>query len=108
MVPLFGEGHEEAFLAFFVLQGDHGLLDVVVVGFELLVEIDGLVRETGEGEADAFEFAGALDAAAMLGADVDGDGVEEVLVVVVAGEAAGLFEVEDVFEGGAFELRVVH
>ena len=108
VVPLFGEGHEEAFLALFVLQRHHGLLDVVVVGFELLVEVDGLVGEAGEGEADAFEFAGALDAPPVLGADVDGDGVEQVLVVVVSGEAAGLFEQEDVFERGAFELRVAH
>lgn len=44
----------------------------------------------------------------MLGADINCDGVEEVLVVVVAGEAAGVFEAEDVFEGGAFELCVGH
>lgn len=108
MVPLFREGHQEAFLALFVLQRHHGLFDVVVVGLELLFEVRSLVVEAGEREADAFEFALALDAAAMLGADVDGDLVEEVLVMVVAGEAAELFKVEDVFEGGAFEFGVGH
>ena len=108
VVPLLGEGHEEAFLALLVLQRDHGLLDVVVVGLELLVEVEGLVGEAGEGQADAFEFARALDAPPVLGADVDGDGVEEVLVVVVPGQSARLFELEDVFERGALQLRVAH
>ncbi len=107
VVPLLGEGHEEALLALFVLQRDHRLLDVVVVGLELAFEVGGLVVEAGEGELDGFELAGAGDAAAVLGADVDGDGVEEVLVVVVAREAAVLrLEAEDVFEGGAFEVGV--
>lgn len=107
VVPLLGEGHEEAFLALFVLQRDHRLLDIVVIGLELAFEVSGLVVEAGEGEPDGFELAGAGDAAAVLGADVDGDGVEEVLVVVVAREAAVLrLEAEDVFEGGAFEVGV--
>lgn len=107
VVPLLGEGHEEALLALFVLQRDHGLLDVVVVGLELAFEVGGLVVEAGEGEFDGFELARAGDAAAMFGADVDGDSVEEVLVVVVAREAAVLrLEAEDVFEGGAFEVGV--
>ena len=108
VVPLLGEGHEEAFLALFVLERHHCLLDVVVVGFELLFEVAGLVVEAGEGQTDTFEFALALDAAAVFGADVDRDFVEDVLVMVVAGEVAGLFEVEDVFEGGAFEFGVGH
>lgn len=107
MIPLLGEGHEEAFLTLFVLQRDHGLLDVVVVGLELAFEVGGLVVEAGEGEFDGFELAGAGDAAAMLGADVDGDGVEEVLVVVVAREAAVLgLKAENVFESGAFKVGV--
>ena len=108
MVPLLRKGQEEALLALFVLQRHHGLLDVVVVRLELLVQIDRLVIEAGEREPDAFELALTLDAASVLGADVDGDGVEEVLVVIVAGKAAGAFEFEDVFEGGAFEFRVGH
>ena len=84
------------------------MFDVVVIGFELLVEVDGLVSEAGEGEADALEFALALDAPAVFGADVDCDGVEEVLVVVVAGETGGLLKTENVFEGGTFEFGVGH
>lgn len=106
VVPLLGEGHEEAFLALFVLQRDHGLFDVVVVRLKLLFEVGGLVVEPGQGEADALEFALALDAAAMLGADVDGDFVKDVLVVVVAGEMADTLETKDVFECGAFEFGV--
>lgn len=108
VVPLFREGHEEAFLAFFVLERHHCLFDVVVVGLELLFEVRGLVVEAGEGEANAFEFALALDAPAVLGADVDCDFVEDVLVVVVAGEVADPFEAEDVFERDAFEFGVGH
>lgn len=44
----------------------------------------------------------------MFGADVHRDGVEEVLIVVVTGDAAGLFETEDVFESGALEFGVGH
>lgn len=106
VVPLLGEGHEEAFLALFVLQGDHGLFDVVVVRLELLLEVAGLIVESSEGEADALEFALALDAAAVLGADIDGNFVENVLVVVVTSEMAGLLETKDIFQGGAFELGV--
>lgn len=108
VVPLFGEGHEEAFLALFVLEGHHGLFDVVVVGLELLFEVGGLVVEAGEGKADAFEFALALDAPPVFGADVDSDFVEDVLVVVSASEVAGLFKAEDVFERSAFEFGVGH
>ncbi len=90
VVPLLGEGHEEAFLALFVLERHHGLFDVVVVGLELLFEVGRLIVEAGQRETDAFELALTLDAAAVLGADVDGDFVEEVLVVVVPGEAAKL------------------
>ena len=108
VVPLLGEGHEEAFLALFVLQRHHRLLDVVVVRLELAFEVRGLVVETREREFDALEFALALHSAAVLGADVDGDGVEEVLVVVVPREAAVLFEAQDVLEGGAFEFCVRH
>lgn len=106
VVPLFGEGHEEAFLALFVLERHHGLFDVVVVCLELLFQVGRLIVEAGERETDAFELALTLDTAAMLGADVDGDFVEEVLVVVVTSEAADLLQPKDVFECGAFELGV--
>lgn len=108
VVPLFGEGHQEPFLALLVLQRHHGLLNVVVVCLELLFEVDGLVVETGEGETDAFELALALDAPAVFGTDVNCDGVEKVLVVVVAGDAAGLLEAENVFKGGTLEFGVGH
>ena len=108
VIPLFGEGHEEAFLALFVLQRHHGLFDVIVVGFELALEVRGLVVQSRQCESYALEFALALDAAAVLGADVDGDVVEEVLVVVAAAEAAEPFKLDDVFEGGAFEFGVGH
>lgn len=39
VVPLFSKRHEKSFLALFVLQGDHGLFDVIVVCLELLLEI---------------------------------------------------------------------
>ena len=97
VVPLLGEGHEEAFLALFVLQRYHCLLDVIVVGLELAFQVDGLVVQPGEGKADGFEFPLPLHAAAVFRADVDCDGVQEVLVVVVAGEAADVFQAEDVF-----------
>ncbi|KAL8954442.1 MAG: hypothetical protein Q9193_007244, partial [Seirophora villosa] len=106
VVPLLGEGHEEALLALFVLQRHHGLLDVVVVRLELLLQVRGLVVEAREREADPFELALPLDAPPVLGADVDGDFVEEVLVVIVAGEVAYLLEAENVFESGAFEFGV--
>ena len=108
VVPLLGEGHQEAFFALFVLQRDHGLLDVVVVRFQLAFEVCGLVVEAAECEFDGFEFFLSLDSSAVFGADVDCDGVEEVLVVVVPGETAVLFEAEDVFEGGAFQFCVGH
>ena len=44
----------------------------------------------------------------MFGPDVYRDGVEEVLIVVVTGDAAGLFETEDVFESGPLEFRIGH
>lgn len=106
VVPLLGEGHEEALLALFVLQRHHGLLDVVVVRLELLLQVRGLVVEAREREADPFELALPLDAPPVLGADVDGDFVEEVLVVIVAGEVAYLLEAENIFESGAFEFGV--
>ena len=67
-----------------------------------------LFVEAAERVADGFEFAGARDAPAVLCADVDGDGVEEVLVVVVFCEAAHGFELDYVFEGCAFEVWVGH
>ena len=106
VVPLFGEGHQEAFLALFVLQRHHCLLNVIVVGLELLFEVGGLVVEAGEGETDAFELALTLNATAVLGADVDGDFVEEVLVVVVPSETANVLKPQNVLERGTFELSV--
>lgn len=108
MIPLFGEGHQEAFFAFFVLQSHHCLLDVVVVGLELLLEVGGLVIEACKGKADTFELTLALDTAAMFGSDVNGDGVEKVLIIVVAREPACLFEAKNVFEGSALEFGVGH
>ena len=78
------------------------MLNVVVVGFKLLLEVAGLVSEASKRKADAFEFALALDTPAVLGADINCDGVEEILVVVMAGEAVALLEAQDIFEGGAF------
>lgn len=106
VIPLLGEGHQEALLALFVLERHHRLFDIVVVCLELLFEVGGLVVESGEGEADALEFALALDAAPVFGADVDGDLVEDVLVVVVPRQVARLLEAKDVLEGGAFEFGV--
>ena len=108
VVPLLGEGHEEAFLALFVLEGHHGLLDVVVIRLELALKIDGLVIEAGQGQTYGLKLALALDSAPVLGADVDSDGVEEILVVVMPSEAADLFKAKYVLEGGAFEFRVRH
>ena len=42
VVPLLCEGHEEAFLAFLILEGDHGLFNIIIVSFELLFEVDSL------------------------------------------------------------------
>ena len=66
------------------------------------------VLQHAERVADAVELAGAGDAAAVLGADVDCDRVEQVLVVVVFRQAAHALEGDDVLEAGAFELRVGH
>lgn len=84
------------------------MLDVVIVCLELLLEIQSLIVETGECQTYAFELTLALHPSSMFGADVYRDGVEEVLIVVVAGDAASLFETEDVFESGALEFRVGH
>lgn len=42
----------------------------------------------------------------MLGADINSDGVEEILVVVMSRKTTEAFQLEDVFESGAFELGV--
>lgn len=42
----------------------------------------------------------------MLSANIDGNGVEEILVMVMSRKTAEAFELEDVFKGGAFELGV--
>lgn len=106
VIPLFGERHEEALFAFLILQCHHCLLNVVVVCFELLFEIGGLVVKAHEGESNALEFALALDAAAVLGTDVNCDRVKEVLVMIMACETVAFFESKDVFEGCALEFRV--
>lgn len=108
MVPLLGERHQEAFLAFLVLESHHGLLDVVVVRFELLFQIRRLVSEASERKTDSLEFFVTLNASTMFGAYVDCDSIQQILVVVVAGETAILLEVEDVLESGALELGITH
>lgn len=42
----------------------------------------------------------------MLGADINSDGVEEILVVVMSRKTTEAFQLEDVFESGALELGV--
>lgn len=106
VVPLLGEGHEKTLLALFVLQRHHCLLDVVVVRLELLLQVRGLVVETREREADPFELALPLDTSPVLRTDVDGEFVEKVLVVVVPRKVSNALKPENVFERGAFELRV--
>ena len=108
MIPLFGKGHQKAFLALFILQSHHCLFNVVVVGLQLLLEVDSLVVEAGEGEADSFEFALALDASAVFGADVNRDSVKKVLIVVVACYTIASLKPEYVFEGCALEFGVRH
>ena len=108
MVPLLGKRHQEALLAFLVLESHHGLLDVVIIGFELLFEICGLVPKAGEGKVDSLEFFVTLDPSAMFGAYVNCNSIKQILVVVVAGETAILLEVEDVFKSSALELCIAH
>ena len=108
VVPLLGEGHQEAFFALFVLERHHGLLDVVVVRLELLFQIGGLVSETGEGEIDRLELFVALNTSAMFGAYVNCNGIEQILVVIVASETATLLEVEDVLKSSALQLCIAH
>lgn len=108
MVPLFSKRHQESFLALFVLQGDHGLLDVIIICLELLLQVQGLIVETRERKTYALELTLALNASPMFGTDVNCDGIEEILIVVVAGDAAGLLEAEDVFESGALQFGVGH
>lgn len=108
MIPLFGEGHQEAFLALFILESHHCLFNVVVVSLQLLLEVDSLVVEAGEGKADSFEFALALNASAVFCTDVNRDGVEKVLVVVVPCYTIASLKPEYVFEGSALELGVGH
>ena len=108
MIPLLGERHQETFLAFLILESHHGLLDVVIIDFELLFEIRGLVSEAGEGEIDSLEFFVTLNTSAMFCAYVNCDSIEQILVVVVAGETAILLEVEDVLKSGALKLCIAH
>lgn len=108
MIPLFGEGHQKALLALFVLESHHSLFNVVVVGLQLLLEVDSLVVEASEGKANSFEFALALDASAVFGTDVNRDGVEKVLVVVVTCYTIASLKLEYVFEGSALEFGVGH
>lgn len=108
MIPLFGEGHQEAFLALFVLESHHCLFNVVVVSLQLLLEVDSLVVEAGESKANSFEFALALDASAVFGTDVNSDGVEKVLVVIVTCYTIASLKLEYVFEGCALEFGVGH
>ena len=108
VIPLLSEWHEEAFLAFLVLQCYHGLLNVVVVGFKLLFQVCGLIIETSKGEANSLELTLTLDAAAVLGPDIYCNFVKEILIVVMASKAAKLFKAENVFEGDAFELGIGH
>lgn len=108
MVPLFGEGHQKAFLALLVLESHHCLFNVVVVGLQLLLEVDSLVIEAGEGKANPFEFALALDSSTVFGTNVNCDGVEKVLVVVVTCYTIASLKLEYVFEGCALEFGVGH
>ena len=106
VVVLLGEGQQEALLALGPLQRHHGLLDVVVVALELLVQPGGFLVEGGKRRAHAVDLARPLHAPAVLGADVDRDRVEQVLVVVVPGHAPGRFELDEVLERGPLELGV--
>lgn len=107
VVVLAGEGEEELFLAPLVLECHHGLLNVIVVRLELRFEEMGFVVERGKGRAHAFKFLGTLDAASVLSSNIDSDGVEQVLVVVVRSYSTSLLEGEDVFERMAFERVVI-
>jgi hypothetical protein len=98
VVVLACEREEELLLALLRLQRYHGLLDVVVVALELLLEEVRLLVERGECGAYALHLACALHASSVFGADVDCDGVEQVLVVVVWGDAAGALKLDHVLQ----------
>ena len=108
MVPLLRKGHEKSLFAFFVLQRDHGLLDVVIVRFELLLEIRRLIVQAGKSQTNAFQLPLALDPATVFGPDIDRDRVQEVLVMVVAAQTAGLLQTKDILQGGPFKLGIGH
>lgn len=107
VVVLAGKGQEELLLALLGLQRDHGLFNVVVVGFELRLKEMRLLVEGSQRSAHAFQFLGALDTSSVLGADVDGDGVEEVLVVVRVRDAAGALKLNHVLQAVLFQCSVV-
>lgn len=108
VIPLLGEWHQESLLSLLVLQRDHGLFNVVVVGFELLIQVEGLVVKAGRSQPCTFQLSLSLDSSAVFGPDVNSDGIQEILVVVVPSDLAVLLEKKDILKSGALELRVAH
>jgi hypothetical protein len=107
VVVLAGEGEKELLLALFGLQRYHGLLDIVVVRLELLLEEVGFLVQRSERRAHAFHLTRALHPAPVLGADVDCDRVEQVLVVVVGRDAACALELDHVFQTVLLESGII-
>lgn len=106
VVPLLGEGHEEALLALFVLERHHCLLDVIVIRLELALEPDALLIQSLKRKSHTFNFPLALNSPPVLGADIDCDGIEQVLVVIMPCKTAEVFKLEYIFKSGAFEFGV--
>lgn len=106
MVPLLGEGHDESLLAFLALEGDHGLLDIIIVCLELLFKIHGLLVQPGKSRAHAFQFSLPLDSSAMFRSDVHCYRVQQVLIVVSPRQSSHSFQLEDVLQGNAFQVAV--
>ncbi len=91
VIPLFGEGHDESFFALLALKRHHGLLDVVIVCLQLLLQIYRLLVEPGQGGAHTFQFTLPLDSSSMFGPDVNCDYVQQILVMVPSSQFSNAF-----------------
>ena len=91
-----------------VLQRGHGLFDIIIVALSLLLQILCLLVKIAECLTDTLEFSLSLDPSPALGADIQRDGVEDVLVVVLLGDAAHLLQSENVLERCPLQIVVTH
>ncbi len=87
-------------------QCQHSLLNVVIVRFELPFEVHSLLVQASECDLHIFELTLSLQSAPMLGSNVHGDGIEEVLKGILLTKSADLGEVANVLEGAAFQFWV--